>query len=60
MTPPGPDNPSTPARDTPDNDEFGTTEEVGSGGYPEEEPGGTNPDGKGDEGRREQPQRDEG
>lgn len=59
MTPGGPDNPSTPARDTPDGDEFGPTEEIGEGGYPEEQPDGADP-GEPDEGREEQPQREKG
>lgn len=56
----GPDTPSTPARDDQKNEEFGPTEAVGSGGYPEESPAETLPDGDAPEGREEQPQRDEG
>lgn len=56
----GPDTPQTPARDDKDNEEFGPTEAVGQGGYPEESPAETQPDGEPREGREEQPQRDEG
>ena len=52
--------PSTPARDDHDNDDFSATEAIGKGGYPEEGPAETLPDGDPEEGREEQPQRDEG
>ena len=54
-----PDNPQTPARDAPDNEEFGPTEAMGQSGYPEESPAETQPDDAPQEGREEQPQRDE-
>lgn len=60
MTDDGPDAPHTPARDDKPNEEFGPTETAGDGGYPEEGPAETLPDGKPREGRREQPQREEG
>ncbi len=53
------DQPQTPPRDAPDNDEFGPSEAVGQG-YPEESPAETQPDGTPDNPRKEQPQRDEG
>jgi hypothetical protein len=56
----GPDTPSTPARDDQDNEDFGPTEAVGTGGYPEEAPAETQPEGEPREGRKEQPQRDRG
>ncbi|MCW3011843.1 MAG: hypothetical protein JWO90_2247, partial [Solirubrobacterales bacterium] len=40
----GPDTPSTPARDDQDNEDFGPTEAVGTGGYPEEAPAETQPE----------------
>lgn len=55
-----PQSPQTPARDDQDNEDFGPTEAVGAGGYPEESPAETVPDGDSTEGRDEQPQRDEG
>ena len=55
-----PSAPQTPTRDDQDNEEFGPTESVGQGGYPEESPAEVQPDGEPDEGRPEQPQRDEG
>ncbi len=56
----GSDTPQTPARDSPDNEDMGTTEEVGGGGYPEEGQAGTDADDQPSEGRPEQPQRDKG
>lgn len=56
----GPDAPQTPARDEPDNEDLGTTEEMAGGGYPEEGPEGTDAEDEPKEGRPEQPQRDEG
>ncbi|MBA2347216.1 MAG: hypothetical protein H0V81_02885 [Solirubrobacterales bacterium] len=56
----GPDTPQTPAREEPDNDDFGTNQETGEGGYPEEGPAGTDADGEPQEGRSEQPQREKG
>ena len=58
--PDGPDTPQTPARDEPDNEDLGATEEVAGGGYPEEGQGGTDADSEPQEGRPEQPQRDKG
>ncbi len=55
-----PDGPQTPPRDDHSDEELGTTEAVGQGGYPEEGPSETQPDGEPREGRPEQPQRDEG
>ena len=37
----GPDTPQTPARDDTPNEEFGPTEAIGQGGYPEESPADT-------------------
>lgn len=59
MTNDGPDAPHTPARDAPDNEDLGTTEEMGEG-YPEEGQAGTDEGDQPREGRREQPQRDAG
>lgn len=56
----GPDTPHTPARDEPDNEDFGATEEVAGGGYPEEGPGGTDSEDESPEGSPEHPQRDKG
>jgi hypothetical protein len=56
----GPDTPQTPARDDNDNEDFGPTEAVGQGGYPEESPAETQPEGEPQKGREEQEQRDEG
>ena len=56
----GPDTPQAPSRDTPDNEDMGTTEEMGEGGYPEETPAGTDADDQPREGRPEQPQREKG
>ena len=56
----GPDAPQTPARDDQSNEDFGPTEAVGEGGYPEESPAATKHDDEPSEGRPEQPQRDEG
>lgn len=54
------DEPQTPPRDDHSDEELGTTEAVGQGGYPEEGPAETQPEGEPREGRPEQPQRDEG
>lgn len=56
----GPDTPQTPARDDRDNKDFGPTEAMGQGGYPEESPAETQPEGAPQKGRDEQHQRDEG
>ena len=53
------DEPQTPPRDTPDNEDFGPSE-AGGQGYPEESPSQTQPDGEPDNPRKEQTQRDEG
>ena len=55
-----PSSPQTPARDDQPNEEFGPTEAMGQGGYPEESPAEVQPDDEPQEGRPEQPQRDEG
>jgi len=55
-----PESPQTPPRDDQANEEFGTTEAVGDGGYPEEAPDGAQTEGERREGRPEQPQREEG
>lgn len=55
-----PSAPQTPPRDNQANEEFGPTEAMGDGGYPEESPAEVKPDDASDEGRTEQPQRDEG
>ena len=56
----GPDTPSTPARDDQDNEEFAPSGGIAKGGYPEEAPAETLPDGDPPEGREEQPQREKG
>lgn len=58
--PDGPDTPQTPARDDTKNEDFGPTEAMAQGGYPEESPAETQPDDEPRKGREEQPQRDEG
>ncbi len=55
-----PSGPQTPVHDDNANEEFGPTETIGGGGYPEEGPAEPGEDGEADEGRPEQPQRDEG
>ncbi len=55
-----PQGPQTPVHDDQPNEEFGPTETIGEGGYPEEGPAETKREAEPHEGRSEQPQRDEG